>query len=98
MRKPKNWTKRDAEAFLIHCLYTIGTGFHPDDDPADIVNRETREFLFTRNGEIQRMRAGIARALREKGYQGVELEVRPLMPFHKPAGEDKTNWLIKSLS
>ena len=35
MRKPKNWTKRDAEAFLLYCLRTIGGGYHPDTPMSD---------------------------------------------------------------
>ena len=65
MRKPKNWTKRDAEAFLIQMLYLIGPGFHPDTDPMDYVFTDengVRYCTFTDGKEIRRMREGIARA------------------------------------
>ena len=65
MKKPKNWDRRDAEAFLIQMLYTIGTGFHPDTDPMDYVYTDengVRCCTFTDGKEIKRMREGIARA------------------------------------
>ena len=65
MRKPQNWTKRDAEAFLIQMLYTIGEGFDPDTDPMDYVFTDENGVqccTFTDGKEIRRMREGIARA------------------------------------
>ena len=45
MRKPKNWTKRDAEAFLIQMLYLIGPNFNPCDDTHEIESMDGNPFF-----------------------------------------------------
>ncbi len=85
MKRTKNWTKQDAEAFIIGCLVWIGPGFHPDTPMIDYVTGDGNLTFNASEARINQVKMNMAwELLGESIYDiltewGIKMGLQPAM-------------------